>query len=582
MLKDCLEIFEKEMKRAADDGGDMDKLILDSYIPAEGDYVIIRQDGSVVHRQIKMDKKTRQLEQIPVNYEKICFYDYHSRLVSMDKPLDPKKIIHSNNYLAFWVKQESFKNQKLDEGAIDRYFDVLANPREKYTKPKDREMYDYIAQICGEINQEKLEWNRNWVKEHIFALEDMGIKLSGKNYLKLFFEEDDEVYLKEEQRYLVTKIFNKNDYNLKLGDTVFGLPNDNLGLNQKKPYVENKSRKLIVPYLVETEEAVLQRKFFDFLMNKATVGENQIFFDTEDGRIISLKKGEMMKRDFTGFYLQVQKGKEVMIQHQDVIVDYRSNLRTKFAYQNVLGIHDKDEIYKTYGTKQEVQSVIDDILFSKCLILNYFTAPEDLQVTGELKRNLICSRDAVFAWLNKGREQNMDRILETVSLNMIKSSVRNGFIPKAGKQFNLMCSFKEYFSGGKQMADRYFDIRTMLREKINGKETDCIESDKEYYYAVGQMVYFFIWLNKSKEKVHSLANPFFNAKNDAVIKEKLRQYFMKYNYRLNFTGKRFNHMYEMVCGYVPQTKVDQTAIIAGYLSSNLIIEKNEEEVVAHE
>ena len=43
-----------------------------------------------------------------------------------------------------------------------------------------------------------------------------------------------ELYIQEEQRYLMTKIFNKNDYNLEVDNLIFGLPNDNLGLNSKK------------------------------------------------------------------------------------------------------------------------------------------------------------------------------------------------------------------------------------------------------------------------------------------------------------------------------------------------------------
>ena len=59
---------------------------------------------------------------------KYAFFDYHSRLVSMDKPIDPKKVIHSNSYLSFWVKQENLSNGKLSQEAIDRYFDVLESP----------------------------------------------------------------------------------------------------------------------------------------------------------------------------------------------------------------------------------------------------------------------------------------------------------------------------------------------------------------------------------------------------------------------------------------------------------------------
>ena len=110
-------------------------------------------------------------------------------------------------------------------------------------------MYDYIAEQIGDIDQERLEKNRTWIKENVFRLEELNILLSGKNYLKIFFEGDEELYIKEEQRYVMTKIFNKNDYNLELEEKILGLPNDNLGLNSKKPYMENKTRRVPVSYL---------------------------------------------------------------------------------------------------------------------------------------------------------------------------------------------------------------------------------------------------------------------------------------------------------------------------------------------
>ena len=98
--------------------GDADALILDNYIPADGDYIVVKKDGSVVKCSIKMDKKAgrpvKDLSDGDSQYEDIVFYDYHSRLVSMDKPQDPKKVIHSNNYLSFWIKKESLTNGKLN------------------------------------------------------------------------------------------------------------------------------------------------------------------------------------------------------------------------------------------------------------------------------------------------------------------------------------------------------------------------------------------------------------------------------------------------------------------------------------
>ena len=36
-------------------------------------------------------------------------YDYYSKLVDMNKPMDTTKTIHSNNYLSVFIKKENIK-----------------------------------------------------------------------------------------------------------------------------------------------------------------------------------------------------------------------------------------------------------------------------------------------------------------------------------------------------------------------------------------------------------------------------------------------------------------------------------------
>ena len=125
MLKDCIEIFARELEKTEKQFGNREKYILDSYIPADGDYIVVQRDGTLKSRSFKLDKKTRTLNGMISGSQlddDIKFYDYHSRLVSMDKPQDPKKVIHSNSYLSFWVNQDSLDNGKLDMQAIDRYY----------------------------------------------------------------------------------------------------------------------------------------------------------------------------------------------------------------------------------------------------------------------------------------------------------------------------------------------------------------------------------------------------------------------------------------------------------------------------
>lgn len=578
MLKDCIEIFQKKIEYIENECGNADALILDNYIPTDGDYIVVKKDGSIVHCSIKMNRKAgipeTSLSEGDSQYEDILFYDYHSRLVSMDKPQDPDKAIHSNSYLSFWVKKESLTNGKLNMAGIDRYFDILSNPRAKYKNAKDSRMYDYIFPAVGEVNQEKLEQCRNWIKQHIFNMQDFGIDTSGKNYLKIFFEEDRDLYINEEKRYLMTKIYNKNDYNIDIDEHIYGLPNDNLTLNSKKPYMEHKTRKNVVPYFITPEEAVTQRKFFDYLMNEANKGYTNIFFDSDEDEIIPKKPGEFITDDFSGFLIQIQRGKELSIQHQDTIVDYKYNLYKHFQYKEVIGSAKDEDIYKEYVNKKQMLAVLDEVIFSKCLSRNFFT--DDINVNPELKRNIIISRDAIFAWLYKGQEQGIDVVLHNVCINTVRDSINNGYMNKVIMQFNFMKSLEEYF-GGVNMADRYSDIRKSLSDKINKKGYSQIESDEEYFYAVGQLVYYFISLNKSKDKKHSLANPFFNAKNNELLQKKITQFFKKYNYIIGTANLRFNNLYSMVSSYELTGKVDSEEIIAGYISSNLIYDSGNKE-----
>ena len=577
MLKECIEVFEEKSQLNADP----DKIILDNYIPADGTYIIVKPDGSYKHYEIKFNKKTKQLENIPLEYEKICFFDYHSRLVNMDKPQDPKKIIHSNNYLSLWVKKESFQNGKFNKEAIKRYFSVLKAPLEKYKKPQDIKLYKLVEQEVGIVDLEKAESNQKWICDNIFNLKEQDIPMQNKDYLKIFFEDTKENYIAEEQRYLYVKLFNNNDYNIEVNGNILGLPANNIGYNAKKPYLENLSKKINVSNLVTAKEALTQKRFFEYLMNQATLGKNNIYIDLEKRKIFAMEKGELPDSDFTGMFLQVQKGTEAEIWHQDSIVAYKPTLTPLFHYVNVLKVEDKDNEYKAYNSKKVLQEIINQVFFSKSLVMNYFTEVDKLSVPDTtVKECLLKARDAIFSWLYKGQNKNIEKVLHGIGIELVKKSISAGRLGKASRQFNLAISFKEYNRGGMGMAESYDEISGNLRRKLNVKElrgNPEISSDKEYFFAVGQLLEYFISLSKAKDKPHSLANPFFNMKDNSQLRKKLKQMFLKYNHEISTTSKRFKRLYGMISRYEEVDNFDTDQILAGYLSENLIYEKVEKE-----
>ena len=77
----------------------------------------------------------------------------------------------------------------------------------------------------------------------------------------------------------------------------------------------------------------------------------------------------------------------------------------------------------------------------------------------------------------------------------------------------------------------------------------------------------------------SLVNPFLTAKSDEVIKAKISNLYKKYNHDIEFSGRRFNNLYSMVKGYKPDGKYNVDMFEAGFLHSNLIYEKDEEEKI---
>lgn len=125
------------------------------------------------------------------------------------------------------------------------------------------------------------------------------------------------------------------------------------------------------------------------------------------------------------------------------------------------------------------------------------------------------------------------------------------------------------------MAEIISDLRKNMERKVFSGTLIPLENDKEYYFAVGQLVYYLLSLNKAKEKNQSLLNPFLNAKTDAVIKKRLLQIYKKFNYNISDSYRRAKNLLGMVEGYKPEGNVDQEMIILGYVSNNIIYSKEE-------
>ena len=606
MFEECLEVFKREL--------DYDNnLILDEYIPADGSYIIVEAEGKIKNYQdIKLDKKKRGTSEAVVKgsyFKEICFYDYHSKLISMNKPID-SKVIHSNNYLSFAVKKESITS-KLTEAIIDNYYDILKNPLEKkYKKSKEAsKIYQNFEKEYSPVNIEILEKCRSWIKQHIFSIDKLvQIDLGKKDYLKIFFEvfevnEEDnknrELFIQEDNRYIYPNIYNKSEYIInvkkKVYEDTYGLPYYGINMNRKKPFLKIKTRKTFIPYLLDMDKALLQKQFFEYLMSLAVNGKNNIYIDIKNYRIRAYSDQDERK-DFSeissGYYLRIQKGKELEIQVQDNIVDYQNKLLLNFYYQDFfkMNVENYPEYTKDIGIhlkRTSVGRLINEIFFSKYLLTNYFTDASDISVKDSvLKRTIVMYRNVIFDWIYKGIDNNFELAERRFSLDLIKNALINNYTLRAMTQLNLHWSFKDYFTelkqqGGEKMAEIATEIRESIKERVTSKEEVKMPiNDKEYYYAVGQIAAYFISLSKAGKKSQSMINLVINISDDRVLKERLIQLYKKYNYAIDHYNVRFKNLFAMILGYKPAAQTDRQTkdemILFGYMDSNSIYTKKEE------
>lgn len=607
MFEECLDVFKRELE-------DDNNLILDEYIPADGSYIIVDAEGKIKNYQdIKLDKKKRGTSEAVVKgsyFKEICFYDYHSKLISMNKSVDSKKVIHSNNYLAFAVKKESITS-KLTETIIDNYYDTLKNPLEKkYKKSKEAsKIYQKFEEEYAPVNIKILEKCRSWIKQHIFSIDKLvQIDLGKKDYLKIFFEvfevgEEDnkknrELFIQEDNRYIFPNIYNSNDYNVEVEGKIQGIPDNNMGMNAKKPFLAIKTRKTPAGYLVDEKKAILQKQFFEYLMNLASSGKNNVYIDTKNYRIKAYSDQDE-RDDFdemaSGYYLRIQKGKELEIQVQDNLVDYQNRLKLNFEYIKFINIDRKEdklpEFAKRYGIyykRTNVGNLINEIFFSKCLRTNYFMDISAINVKDStLKQNIIMYRNAIFDWVYKGIDNNFSIVEEKFALSLIKNSIQSDdkYKLRAKSQLNLHWSLKDYFfktkgkQGGNTMVDTAIKVRENVKEKVLSKnEVTMPSNDEEYYYAVGQLLSYLIFKSRAGKKMQSMVNPVLNAKRDNVIKMRLFQLYKKYNYDISIYNYHMKNLYAMILGYKPKNKVNQEMILFGYLDENILLKSNAKNV----
>lgn len=592
MLREPMEAFKKMLLQKGD------RLVTDAYIPKDGTYQLIEMSENEwtirTTVDISYDKKTGEvIGRNCQDYHLIQELDYQSKLLEMNKPIDPKKVIHTNNYLSLAVKKESIVSGKLSKEVLKGYYQILKDPFRKYQKKaKAKRLYELVEEKQGKPDVEILSAIEDYVLDHDLW---SGMDLEKKNYAKIFFifpdlDKTQDYYRRENERYLIPNIYNNNMYNIENGDEILGLPNNNMGMNSKKPYLENKTRKVKVPYLLNQEEAICQAKMFDFFMGQVSQKKYHIYIDNYDEEEMEIQSYTNMEEPedlASGYYIYCQMGKNgIIIRRADVITNYSTNLKPPFYLKNYIDISEKylekSKLPYNEGIEElwQMKKLMEGVFFEGKLSANMYLDASDIKINDEvLKQCILENRDILAAWFWRGETAYLRQSIDRFSFLFIRKSILEGEIPKAQRQFNLRWSLLEYLDQDWRIGKDMSQVREQLRKHINAKTYDegKFTSDEEYSYAVGQAVSYLLFLSKTNNKAESYINPFLNTKKPEIIRKKIEEIYKKYNYRItHVNGGRSSQLFAQLMDY-PVKKISTEHVMSGFVSLSLIYEKNQEE-----
>ena len=573
MVNEALEVFKKIYDKEGEE------LVVSKHIPKDGTYILVNIElGKIIEKlNIAYDKKSKKIDgELNQYYSYIRAFDYYSNLVDMNKPMDSKKTIHSNQIYSFFIKKDSIRENKLTKSIIEGYKKNLLNPEEKYNSKEAKELYKNIANKLPEIEKETVEKIFLWIETNVN--EDL-LEDSKKDYLKIFFVKSDldislELFKNEHKRYLIPNIFNSNDYNKKIEETIYGLSNNNMGLNAKKTFLENKTRKISTPYLVDTEEILLQYAFYNYLLPEVKQGNYFIYF-TENEIIPKTYKDACPNGAI--YLLNATYSKDIDIKNFNIISKSDSQ-EININFREILHQKRKDSDEIEYGNlnREKIMNNINKILFYNSLLGNFLASDGDLDIKDiEIKKLLMKYRNAFYKWFYLNDETEVKKSIKKIYLDAVMIAIGNGHLFKANQQLDLGFCLEEYFYKKSELMEEIMSIKEVFLNHTLSEEDWELLNDEEYFFAVGQILAYINYMRNSKAKSLNFIKQLTFIKNPTILKEKIKKIVISYSHIFETKNKKINRTISNISLYQPkEIKID--ILLAGFTADIVFFKKREE------
>ncbi len=574
MIDEALEVFRKIYDKEGEE------LVVSKHIPKDGTYILVnKKSGKIIETlNISYDKKSKKINgELNQYYGYFRAFDYYSNLVDMNKPMDSKKTIHSNQIYSFFIKKDSIRENKLTKAIIEGYKKNLLNPEEKYNSKEAKELYKNIAEKLSKIEKDIVEDIFLWIEDNVN--ENLLDNDNKKDYLKIFFVEDNldkslELFRNEHKRYLIPNIFNSNDYNKRIGETIYGLSNNNMGLNAKKAFLENKTRRISTPYLVNTDEILLQYAFYNYLLPEVKQGNYFIYFSENEIIPRTYKEG---CPNGAKYLLNASYSKDVDIKNFNVI-SKNSSEEININFKEILHQKKKDTDEIEYGNlnREKMMNNINKILFYNSLLGNFLLNDGDLDIKDiEVKKLLMKYRNSFYKWFYLNDEAEVKKNIRKIYLDAVMVAIGNGHFFKASQQLDFGFCLEKYFYGKSELMEEIMNVKEVFLNHTLSEEDWEFLNDEEYFFAVGQILAYINYMRNSKAKSLNFIKQLTFVKNIDVLKEKIKKIVISYSHIFETKNKKINRTISNISLYQPK-EIRVNILLAGFTADIIFFKKREE------
>lgn len=551
-------------------------------------------------------------------FSSILSLELESEYISNNKAVGGEKNIFSNNPFVIETKigldkskkdfeiedlPKIFKNKK---GNLEKYYNAL---KSSYSEKILENIYDKILSLINtnfvnndfwknyinpnDLKEKFQQYPVDLEKDRLFVIFRFR-KIEKDNFEKLF---DQAV-----NNYISEKIFNKDDYNFIINDTLYGLSDFLNGDNNKKPFLKHLSTPFLVNNRIPLEVAKELLKFSKFIEKKVLPNPLPIFIDEKElnEKVIGIFKEESTikfkelikklyeqhKKDLGNYYL-------IYFEQGDVRdIDYVSNF--KYKLENFC-IKNFDNIF---SNSDEREIPISDIFQLEFYILRMFFSESyinksdvNLYFSFESKDSAFNSafmsyKPMLYNFIYKSKQEWMQayqwkKIFESAFFYHLRKDKDFKNTYQLKEILKIYFSLNEHFDpnnqnfGGHYMPTKLPELHEKLREIILNKEEKHFDSDELFAFGAGQLIYYLLNQSEAGEKTHQLLEPFLNKHRIFEFKKALEKTFEYYKHNIDFNNHSFNRLAREVFGYETDKDLAElkSFILAGYFANNVIYEK---------